>query len=146
MTDEEFANGFAHLIEVVQKGRARPATPNDVLELIGSGGPRYVLKRPNGEYMGRGGSGFTPEQRRALVIDDLETAREAKRVGMSEYGVRVNVVRIRRRGTCGLELVRLRPDLDITREADSIAIAMTPADAMKLLATISRAKTGDGVQ
>ena len=144
MDDEEFARAFAHLMEVLQNGKMRPATPNDVLELVGP--PRYVLKRENGDYLAEGGKGFSPKQRRALVIDDLEYAREAKKLGLEGYGVKTKIVRIRRRGTLGLEAVRLRPDLKISSDAETIGISMPPADAMQILATLRGAKQGKGVQ
>ena len=55
MDDEEFAKAFAHLMEILQNGKMRPATPNDVLELVGP--PRCVLKRANGDYLAEGGNG-----------------------------------------------------------------------------------------
>jgi hypothetical protein len=61
-----FAEGFAQLFDVVQRGVRRRATPADLLELLE---PRYVLKQ--GElYLGR--KGWRRRQREAQVVGQLD--------------------------------------------------------------------------
>lgn len=145
-SDEDFARAFAPLFEVMQRGEMRPATPADVLELLGTGGRRYVLKGLDGRYIAGDGSGWTRRQRRAAVVDDLDDARAMKRLGLQQYGVRVKIVRIRRKGTCGVEAIRLRPDIATTFDGDRVGLGLKPEDVMNLMAVMSRAKGGEGEQ
>ena len=136
-TDEEFARAFAPLLEVQQKGRLRAATPNDVLELLQPG--RYVLKGRGG-YLAEHGKGWTKRQREAIVIPDRAFAHEARAQGMRENGVAVKVVRLRRRGTCGLEAVRMRQGLEVSQNEGFIGINVSDVDAMTMLAALTGAK------
>jgi hypothetical protein len=144
-SDEEFARAFAPLLEVQQRGRLRAATPSDVLELLEINEGRYVLKGRGG-YLARSGNGWTDRQREAIVIPDRAFAHQARRQGLRENGVVVKVVRLRRRGTCGIEAVRLRPGLDVSAKDGTIGIGLSTADAMTMLAALSGAKEGSGEQ
>src|ERR1700728_2199874 len=103
-SDEGVARAFAPPVEVQQRGRLRAATANDVLELLEVNDGRYVLKGSGG-YLAQSGKGWTERQREAIVIPDRTFAHEARREGLRENGVAVKVVRLRRRGTCGIEAV-----------------------------------------
>jgi len=140
-SDEEFARAFAPLIEVQQRGQLRAATPNDVLELLDGNDGRYVLKGRGG-YLAEHGKGWTLLQREAIVIPDRAFAHQARRQGMRENGVAVKVVRLRRRGTCGLEAVRMRQGLDVSAKDGYLSIGISPDDAMTMLATLTGAKVG----
>jgi hypothetical protein len=144
-SDEDFARAFAGLIEVQQGGRFRPATPNDVLELLESNEGRYVLKGSGG-YLAQRGKGFTERQREAIVIPDRAYAHEARRMGLRENGVATKVVRLRRRGTCGIEAVRMRAGLDVSEKDGLVGIGITATDAMTMLAALSGAKEERGEQ
>jgi hypothetical protein len=135
------ARALAGLIEVCQRGVARPATANDVLELTST--PRYLLKGPDGRYVGKGGRGWTEKQRKALIIDDLALAREMRREGRDDYGIRVKIIRLRRKGTAGLEAARLRRDLKVSVQDGTIAFQLSPEDAMTFLSALDGA-TEDG--
>jgi hypothetical protein len=146
-SDEEFARAFAPLLEIMQGGKARAATPNDVLELLGAGGgPRYVLKGKDGRYLAEHGKGWTPLQREAIVMNEREHADQMCAMGLAQYGVHTRVVRLRRRGTVGIEGVRLRPGLDIQADSEKIEIALSNPEAMALLAALSGAKLETGEQ
>jgi hypothetical protein len=135
-SNEAFARAFAPLIEVKQAGVERPATPADVLELIEP--PRYVLKSPAGRYLGDKGRGWIASPRRALVLDHIDDAREARAIGLREYGVLVKIVRLRRRGTCGIEGYRLRPDLKVDTSSDGkIEFLLSQPEGMALLAALT---------
>jgi hypothetical protein len=139
-SDDDFARAFAPLLEVLQGGLMRPATAADVLELLGAGGPRYVLKRGDGQYVAKEGRGFSPDQRDAVVIPELAYAREMRDMGRNKYGVRTKVVRLRRKGTVGLEGVRLRPDIPVTDSGDVVELSLKHPEAMALLAALTGAK------
>ena len=145
-TDAEFARAFAPLLEIQQRGVMRPATAADVLELLGSGGPRYLLKRGDGEYLASEGRGFSPDQRDAAVLPELAFAREMRDMGWTKYGVKTKIVRLRRKGTAGLEGVRLRPDISVTDSGDMVALSLNHPEAMALLAALTGAKPGEGEQ
>jgi hypothetical protein len=144
-TDNDFALAFAPLLEVLQRGRMRPATANDVLELLDGNGGRYLLKGERG-YLAQTGSGWSPRQRDALVIPDRAFAHKARRQGRRENGVEVKVVRLRRRGTCGIEAVRMRAGLDVSSKDGTLGIGISAAEAMTMLATLTGAKSGEGEQ
>jgi hypothetical protein len=129
-----FAEAFAPLMLVVQKGVERPAMPADILELIEP--PRYLLKARN-EYAATEGKGWSLKQKEAIVIPDLDAAREFQEMGLREYGVRVRIVRLRRRGTVGLEACRLRPDVRITEQGGLIDIGVSAKDAQAMLAALT---------
>ena len=139
-SDEDFARAFAPLIEVKQRGRMRAATPNDVLELLDANNGRYVLKGKGG-YLAQHGKGWTLLQREAIVIPDRAFAHQARREGMRTNGVAVTVVRLRRRGTCGIEGVRLRQGLDVNSTGDLVTIGLSAEEAKSMLAALTGAKT-----
>jgi hypothetical protein len=139
-TDEEFARAFAPLLEVQQGGLFRAATANDVLELLDGNDGRYVLKGRGG-YLAKQGKGWTLLQREAIVISDRAFAHEARRQGLRENNVAVKVVRLRRRGSCGLDAVRMRPGLDVSEKDGLVSFGVSPAEAMAMLATLTGAKT-----
>jgi hypothetical protein len=67
---------------------------------------------------------------------------DGQRIARS-HGVKTRVVRLRRRGTSGIDGCRLRPDI-VTRVGDqSIELDVKPEDAMALLAALSGAKDGE---
>ena len=136
-TDEEFARAFAPLLEVQQNGRFVPATPNHVLELLGP--PRYLLKGSAG-YLADGGKGWTDRQREAIVIPDRDFADEACEMGLRKNGVTVKVVRLRRRGTRGLEAVRIRQGLELTEKDGLISFGIGADEAMAMLTALTGAK------
>jgi hypothetical protein len=144
-SDDAFAHALAPLLEVQQRGRIRPATPNDVLELLESNAGRYVLKGRRG-YMAVGGNGWTSRQRKALVIPDRATAHEGRRMGIRDNGIVVKVVRLRRKGTCGIEGVRLRPGIKVKANDEFIGIDVSDAEAMAFLAALTGAKEGEAEQ
>jgi hypothetical protein len=145
-SDTAFARAFAPLLEISQGGVIRPATAADVLELLSSGGPRYVLKRRDGQYVAKDGKGFSPHPRDAVVIPDLEYAREMRDMGFNDYGVRTKVVRRRRKGTAGLEAVRLRPDIDVTADEERLTLSLSNPEAMALLTALTGAKAPETEQ
>ena len=138
MTDEQFARTFAQLFQVVQRGALRPATPADILELIGP--RRYVLKGMDARYLAR--DGFTAKQRAAIVIDDRALARELRDEGLRDHGVKTRVVRLRRRGTSGIEAIGFRPDVDARVKDGGVALGLPREDLMDLMAALTRAKRG----
>jgi hypothetical protein len=145
-SDEDFARAFAPLLEVQQRGQLRPATPNDVLELLDGENGRYVLKGERG-YLANKGAGWSDRQRDAIRIPDRAFAHEARRQGLRENGVSVKVVRIRRRGSCGIEAVRMRPWVDVKiREGGDLDIGVGKEEAMTILAALTGAKSGAGEQ
>jgi hypothetical protein len=144
-TDNEFATAFAPLLEVHQRGVTRAATPNDVLELLDGDGGRYLLKGSGG-YLAQQGKGWTSRQREAIVIPDRAFAHQAKREGMERNGVKVKVVRLRRRGTSGLEWVRIRKGVDVNEKNGLLGIGVSDAEAMAMLAALSGAKPETGEQ
>ncbi len=139
-SDVDFARAFAPLLEVKQRGVARAATANDVLELLDGNNGRYVLKGSRG-YIARTGHGWTERQREAIVIPDRALAHSARRQGRKENDVVVKVVRLRRRGTCGIESVRMRPGLDVSAKDGTIGIGMSAAEAMTMLAALTGANS-----
>jgi hypothetical protein len=144
-SDEDFARAFAPLLEVQQRGRLRAATPNDVLEILEVNGGRYVLKGSGG-YLAQSRKGWTDRQREAIVISDRVFAHQARRQGLRENGVVVKVVRLRRRGTCGIEAVRMRAGLDVSAKDGTLGIGLSAADAMTMLAALSGGKEESGEQ
>jgi hypothetical protein len=145
-SDDAFASAFAPLLQVWQRGVMRPATAADVLELLSSGGRRYVLKRGDGQYLAKEGKGFSPHPRDAVVIPELEYAREMRDMGLNDYGVRTKVVRWRRKGTAGLEAVRLRPDIDVTTDSERLSLSLSNPEAMALLTALTGAKEAETEQ
>jgi hypothetical protein len=144
-SDEDFARAFAPLLEVQQRGKLRPATANDVLELIESNQGRYVLKGRGG-YLAVDGKGWTEHQREAILIPDRAFAHEARRMGKRENGVAVKVVRLRRPGTCGIEGVRIRAGLDVTVEDGTVSFDVSKPEAMAMLTQLMGAKVEGGEQ
>jgi hypothetical protein len=144
-SDEDFARAFAPLLEVKQGGRMRAATPNDVLEILDGNNGRYVLKGWRG-YIAQKGSGWSERQREAIVIPDRALAHKMRRQGLQENGVTVTVVRLRRRGTCGIEAVRMRAGLDVSKADGVLGIGVSPSDAMAMLAALTGAKSEEGEQ
>jgi hypothetical protein len=144
ISDEDFARAFAPLLEVVQRGVTRTATPNDVLELISAPNGRYVVKAGS-SYLGDAGRGWTRRQREALVIPDRDAARSALQMGR-EHGIEVRIVRLRRRGTCGLEAFRIRPDIAVRIESGEIRFDVAKEEAMRMLEILTRAKVAAGEQ
>jgi hypothetical protein len=142
ISDADFALGFARLLEVIQNGRLRPATPADVLELMEAHQGRYLLKRrDDGAYMADAGKGWTRHQRKALRIPDRALALEARKMGLREHGVSVKVVRLRRKGTCGLEAVRLRTGITVSERDGLVGLGGIGQDeAMAMLAILTGAK------
>ncbi|HEY2517826.1 MAG TPA: hypothetical protein VGI39_43450 [Polyangiaceae bacterium] len=140
VSDAAFAEAFAALFEVAQGGVERPATAADILELITA--PRYVLKRGNA-YLGEG-SGWKLRQRDALVLEHLDDAREARAIGLREYGVVTRIVRIRRRGTRGIEGYRLRQGLDVQHLDGVLRFSVGRPEAMEMLATLTGAVKRSG--
>ena len=137
-----FANAFAPLVEVLQRGLARPATPADVLELIDP--PRYVLKRKDA-YLADKGKGWTRRQREALIAEHIDAAREGQTIGRREHGIEVRIVRIRRRGTLGIQAYRLRPDIKVNDAKDGmLELIMSHPEAMDLLAALTGATDSSG--
>jgi hypothetical protein len=134
-SNETFALAFAPLMEVRQGGVDRPATPADLLEVLEP--PRYLLKDAEGHYLGDRGAGWVRRQRRAVVIPAIEDAREARRIGREEYGVDVRIVRLRRRGTKGIEGYRLRQNLDVRSENGLISFNVTNKESMDILAVLT---------
>ncbi len=141
-SDEQFAQGFAPLLEVLQRGTYRQATPADVLELLSSGGRRYVLKARDGRYLAKDGSGWSETLEGAIILDDRQDAKETQKLGLEEYGVRVRVVRIRRKGTSGVTHVRLRPGLDVKNDGNLLSFMVNDAEAMHLMAALTGAQVG----
>jgi hypothetical protein len=143
LSEEATARALAPLIEILGRdGSSRPATPNDVLEFVGT--PRYVLKDAHGRYIRADGQGWTDRQREALVIPDADAARASAEYGRRNHGVRTRVVRVRRKGTCGVAGVRLRQDVVARIGPDNIELDVTPEDAMGFLAAMTGAKDDDG--
>jgi hypothetical protein len=143
VSDAEFALAFARLLEVIQNGRTRPATPADVLELLEANEGRYLLKRrADGAYMADEGKGWTRRQRDALRIPDRAYAHEARKMGLREHGVSVKVVRLRRKGTCGLEAVKLRTGITVNEHGDGLTGlgGIGQDEAMAMLALLTGAK------
>jgi hypothetical protein len=142
-TDSEFARAFAPLLEIQLKdGRFRAATPNDVLELIDP--TRHYVLKGDGGYLAKHGKGWTRIQREAIKIPDRAFAHQARRQGLRENGVTTKVVRLRRRGTCGMQAVRLRPGLDVTDKDGFLSFGIGASEAMEMLATLTGAKVGGG--
>ncbi len=138
VSDADFALAFARLLEVIQNGQTRPATPADVLELMEVNEGRYLLKRrADGAYMA-----WTRRQRDALRIPDRAYAHEARKMGLREHGVSVKVVRLRRKGTCGLEAVKLRTGITVNEHGDGMTGlgGIGKDEAMAMLALLTGAK------
>jgi hypothetical protein len=148
MSDEEAARALAPLLEIkLRDGTVRRATANDVLELMAVGPPRYVLKDSSGRYIAADRKSWTDLQSEALIIPDRDVARATAKHGSKVSTVKTRAVRICRRGTCGIEGVRLRPDVEAKQgRSGAIELAMKPEDAMALLGVMRRAKDGEGVQ
>jgi hypothetical protein len=141
--DLKQARAIARLLEVRVRGVARPATAEDVLEITNP--PRYLLKGEHGFYIARDGRAWTDKQRDAMVIPDRSAARAVREQGLSR-GVPVRVVRLRRRGTVGLDGSRLRPDIQGSVEGDDrVNLNMSEDDALAFLAALTGA-TEDGEQ
>ncbi len=145
VTDEQFAIAFAPLLEVKQNGVIRPATPNDVLELVDGNGGRYLLKGAEG-YLAKQGAGWTTRQRDAIVIPDRAFAHEARREGLEKNGIRTKVIRLRRPGTCGIESVRMRAGVEVSEKDGLLGIGVSEAEGMALLAALAGAKAEGGEQ
>ncbi len=143
-SDEEFARAFAPLLEVEQNGRFRTATASDVLEILEYGGGRWVLKGKRG-YLAK--KGWSPRQRDAIVAPDKATAQHLRGVALREHGVAVKVVRVRRKGTCGVVAVRLRAGLPVTTDANgNIGLGVGEDEAMGMLTALLGGKKAEGEQ
>jgi hypothetical protein len=134
-SNRAFAEAFAPLMQVKQSGTERPATPADILELLE---PRFVLKSPLGRYLGDEGRGWLDGHRGALVLNHIDDARRARKIALTEYGLRVIIVRLRRRGTLGIEAYRLRPDIDARADAGgTLSLFLSQPEGMALLAAMT---------
>jgi hypothetical protein len=133
------AHALAQLIEVRVRGVDRPATAADVLELTMP--PRYLLRHADGRYVGRERH-WVDGQRDALVIDDRDFAHEMAREGRGR-DVPVRVIRLRRRGTVGLEGARLRPTI-ATRVGDGMIALDLPAELGFAFKAALESATEDG--
>jgi hypothetical protein len=132
-SDALFAEAFASLFEVLQRGVERPATPADIMEMIAE--PRYVLKR--GELYLGDRSGWKQRQKQALVLTHIDDARAARAIGLREYGIVTKIVRVRRRGTLGIEGYRLRKGLDVQNLDGNLSFSLSNPEAMAILATLT---------
>jgi hypothetical protein len=144
VSDDDFARAFAPLLEVMQRGKMRPATPNDVLELLCGNNGRYIVKRGE-HYLGDNGIGWTRKQREALVIPDHDAALSALAMGR-EQGIEVRLVRLRRYGTLGLEAVRIRPDIAVQVDSGEIRFDVGGEEGMRMLEILTKAKVATGEQ
>lgn len=132
MSNATFAEGFAALFDVVQRGVRRRATAADLLEILEP--PRYVMKRKK-LYLGHNGWGR--KQRDAHVLDDLADARRARQIAREEHGVEMRIVRVRRKGTMGIEGYAIREGLNVSDHDGFLGIGgVGDADAMAMLATL----------
>jgi len=132
VSNAAFAEGFAQIFDVLQRGVRRRATPADLLELLEP--PRYVLKRGD-EYLGR--KGWRRRQRSGVVFAHRDDARAAQSLGRREYGVETRVVRIRRRGTMGIEGYAMREGLKVEEAGGLLGFGVSGADAMQMLAALT---------
>jgi hypothetical protein len=132
ITNAAFAEAFAPLFEVIQRGVRREARPADLLELVEP--PRYVLKRGD-VYLGE--KGWRRKQREALVLADIDDARAARAVGRREHGIDSTIVRIRRRGTLGIEGYKLREGLNVEDTGATLGFGVGKAEAMAMLAALT---------
>jgi hypothetical protein len=132
VSNAAFAEGFASLFDVVQRGVRRRATAADLLELLEP--PRYVLKR---EKLYLGEAGWSRKQRDAFVLAAVEDARGAQEIGRQKSGVETRIVRVRRKGTMGIEGYAMREGLKVTDAGGLLGIGgIGDADAMAMLASL----------
>jgi hypothetical protein len=139
VTNAAFAEAFAPLFEVIQRGVRRGATPADLLEVVEP--PRYVLKRGDA-YLGE--KGWRRRQREAVVLADIEDARAARAIGRREYGIDSKIVRVRRRGTLGIEGYALREGLKVEEAGTTLGFGVGKAEAMAMLAALTGGGTRSG--
>jgi hypothetical protein len=137
VTNAAFAEAFAPLFEVIQRGVRRGAKPADLLEMVEP--PRYVLKRGDA-YLGE--KGWRRKQREAVVLADIDDARAARAVGRREHGIDSKIVRVRRRGTLGIEAYMLREGLKVEEAGETFGLAVGKPEAMVMLAAL----TGGGAR
>jgi hypothetical protein len=146
-SEKESARALAPLLEVVLRdGTVRGATANDVLEVMMEASPRYVLRDEGGRYVAADRKSWTERQSEALIIPDREVARATAKYGSKASGVVTRAVRVRRRGTCGVVGVRLRPDIKATVDGERIELSVKADDVMALLAVMHGAKDEKGIQ
>jgi hypothetical protein len=77
------------------------------------------------------------------VFDDRREA-HALVHALAESGIEVSVLRLRRRGTRGIEGYRLRPDIRVDDLGGGFGLGISEADGMQLMARLAGAKSGVG--
>jgi hypothetical protein len=132
VSNAAFAEAFAPLFDVIQRGVRRAARPADLLEMVEP--PRYVLKRGD-VYLGE--KGWRRRQREAVVLADIEDARAARALGRREHGIDSKIVRVRRRGTLGIEGYALREGLKVEETGMTFGFAVGEQEAMAMLAALT---------